>query len=131
MMRLFQILCIIFAVFAVSCKEETSPEELAAKAAKIYYEHLFSGNYSEYLSGLDGTDSIPENYREQLLVNVKQFVVSQKAIHNGIGEVRVLRSQTDSVAGYTNVFLLLCFGDSVKEEVVVPMVERDGVWRMK
>jgi hypothetical protein len=32
---------------------------------------------------------------------------------------------------YTNVFLVLCFGDSVNEEIVVPMVERNGNWRMK
>ena len=31
----------------------------------------------------------------------------------------------------TNVFLVLCFGDSVNEEIVVPMVERQGRWRMK
>lgn len=130
-MRLVQILCLVSVVLAVSCKEEPSPEELAAKAAKTYYDHLISGNYSEYLSGLDGTEGIPESYREQLLVNAKQFVLSQKDMHNGIGEVRVLRSQTDSIGGYTNVFLLLCFGDSVKEEVVVPMVSRNGEWKMK
>jgi hypothetical protein len=27
--------------------------------------------------------------------------------------------------------LMLCYGDSTTEEVVVPMIERDGRWMMK
>jgi hypothetical protein len=26
---------------------------------------------------------------------------------------------------------VLCFGDSTNEEIAVPMVERNGAWRMK
>ena len=46
-------------------------------------------------------------------------------------EVRVSSARTDSVAGYTQAFLILCFADSTQEEVVVPMVEHAGRWRMK
>jgi hypothetical protein len=45
--------------------------------------------------------------------------------------VRTVRASTDSVQKFTNVFLMLCFGDSTNEEIVVPMVERNGSWRMK
>lgn len=131
-MRRLPFLLIALLAVAVSCKEEKpSPEELASRAAKEYYEHLAAGRYAEYLSGMAGTDSIPATYREQLLVNAKQFVARQQADHGGISEVRALNVVTDSVARRTDVFLLLCFGDSVKEEVVVPMVERDGRWLMR
>ena len=36
-----------------------------------------------------------------------------------------------STLHYTSVLLMLCYGDSTTEEVVVPMVERDGRWMMK
>ena len=55
----------------------------------------------------------------------------QKEEHGGIAAVSVVKYVTDSVARQTNVFLLLSFGDSTKEEVVVPMVESPAGWRMK
>ena len=55
----------------------------------------------------------------------------QQAQHRGIREVRVSNAKTDTAQKYTAVFLVLCFGDSTNEEVVVPMVEREGRWRMK
>jgi hypothetical protein len=45
--------------------------------------------------------------------------------------VRVSNAKTDTIQKYTNVFLVLCYGDSTNEEIVVPMVEREGRWRMK
>jgi hypothetical protein len=55
----------------------------------------------------------------------------QEIIHRGISEVRVVIAKTDTLQKYTNVFMMLCFGDSTNEEIVVPMVERDGRWMMK
>jgi hypothetical protein len=37
----------------------------------------------------------------------------------------------DSVQPTANAFLMLCFGDSTIEEVVVPMVKHEGKWLMK
>jgi hypothetical protein len=55
----------------------------------------------------------------------------QQKNHRGIREVRISNAKTDSLEKYTSVFLVLCFGDSTNEEVVVPMVEQQGRWRMK
>lgn len=131
MMRLPTLLLVATLFAVLSCKEEPTPEELASRAAKEYYEHLVAGRYADYLAGMTGTDSIPEAYREQLLVNARQFMASQKAEHGGISEVRVVNAKTDSLSLRTDVFLLLCFGDSVKEEIVVPMVEQGGRWMMR
>ena len=38
---------------------------------------------------------------------------------------------TDSTQQYTSVLLMLCYGDSTSEEVIVPMVEHNGRWMMK
>ena len=108
-----------------------SAEELASLAAKGYYEHMLKGEYDSFLEGMNGFDSIPDDYREQLLVSYKQFMHQQEQVHRGICEVRIVNAKTDTIQKYTSVFLMLCFGDSTNEEVVVPMVEHNGRWRMK
>lgn len=111
---------------------QPSPEELASLAAKGYYDHLVSGEYELFLEGMDERVSMNEaDYRSQLLDSYRQYKAQQDSLHGGIREVRIVRAATDSVQKYTNVFLMLCFGDSTNEEIVVPMVERHGSWRMK
>ena len=51
--------------------------------------------------------------------------------HGGIDSVRVLRAVADTAARRADVYLLLCFGDSTKEEVLVPMVGGPEKWRLK
>jgi hypothetical protein len=108
-----------------------SREEQAALAAKGYYTNLVQGEYEQFVEGRFMADSLPADYRSQLIEGYKQFVAQQLEARNGIQEVSVSRAYTDSLAGYTNVLLMLCYGDSTTEEVVVPMVERDGRWMMK
>ena len=126
-----------------SCSE-VSREEMASLAAKGYYEHLIRGEYEAFLAGRCDADSLPENYRNQLIDGYKQFMANQASDHQGVREVKVMRAVADSVKPQTNlekggnlsgkvdVFLIVCFGDSINEEIVVPMVEQgEGKWRMK
>lgn len=110
-------------------------------AAKGYYEHLLRGEYDQFLEGLDKmsfldslemTDKTELSYRSQLTDNLRQFMAHQQQAHGGICEVNVSNVRTDTLTDYTSVFLVLCFNDSTKEEIVVPMVEREGGrWRMR
>jgi hypothetical protein len=104
---------------------------LAGLAAKGYYQHLVAGEYEQFVEGRLMADSLPADYRLQLIEGYKQFVAQQLEARKGIQEVSVSRAYTDSLADYTNVLLMLCYGDSTTEEVVVPMVEHNGRWRMK
>ncbi len=109
-----------------------SREELASLAAKGYYDHLVKGEVELFLEGRVCADSLPESYRRQLIDAYRQFIAQQEQKHLGIQDVLIVRAQTDSLTDYTNVFLMLCFGDSTNEEVVVPMIEQgEGRWRMK
>ena len=108
-----------------------SREELASLAAKGYYQHLIDGDYEHFLEGRVMGDSLPDDYRSQLIDGYKQFMAQQQSARGGIKEVRVSRAYTDSLAQYTNVLLMLCYGDSTTEGVVVPMVEHQGRWMMK
>ena len=115
----------------MGCSSEPTAEERAAQAAKTYYDHLVAGRYDEFLEGRAGADSLPADYREQLLVSCQQFMAQQTKAHQGISDVRISNARTDSLVGYTSVFLRLCYGDSLQEEIVVPMVEHNGRWCMK
>lgn len=124
------LLCAAFGLLAMGCSDK-EPRDMAAEAAKAYYDSLMAGGYGYFVDGVYRADSIPSTYRDQLVVNAKMFVYGLKEEHNGVNNIRILRSSTDSVRNVTSVFLMLCFGDSVNEEIVVPMVEKDGKWLMK
>ena len=124
-----------------SCSPAASKEDLASMAAKGYYEHLIRGEYDQFLEGLDKMaylDSLEMiekpglSYHSQLIDNLRQFMAQQEQAHGGISEVHVSNVRKDTLTDYTSVFLVLCFKDSTKEEIIVPMVERaDGRWRMR
>ena len=129
-LHLLYIIYVLNVLYITSCGNAT-PEEMASLAAKGYYEHLLKGEYEYFLQGKAGADSLPESYREQLLVGYKQFMTQQEKVHHGILDVRIASAKTDSLLHYTNVFLVLCFGDSTNEQIAIPMIEQNGKWRMK
>ena len=124
------VVLVILAILA-ACGSATK-EELASLAAKGYYDHLIHGEYEQFYEGMDQRELTGEaEYRSQMLDNFRQFMARQEKEHHGVLEVRVSNVTIDTVQQFTNVFLVLCFGDSTNEEIVVPMVERNGSWRMK
>ena len=121
----------VLALLLWACAKST-PEEMASLAAKGYYDHLIHGEFEQFLEGMDVHEGMSEeDYRSQLLDTYSQFMAQQEQSHRGIREVRIVSAKTDTIQKYTNVFLTLCFGDSTNEEIVVPMVERNGSWRMR
>ena len=132
--RLVGLVLLVFLVVLGGGCGGATPEEMASLAAKGYYEHLMRGEYRQFLEGkyfvpLDTIGTIDR--MEEHEVNLRQFMAQQEKEHHGIREVRISNAKTDTVQKVTNVFLVLCYGDSINEEVVVPMVEREGKWRMK
>lgn len=130
--NLFFILFSLFISTAFMQCAKVSPEQQAALAAEGYYRHLIAGEYEQFLQGRAGADSLPDDYREQLLTAYRQFVAQQQDNHNGITAVAVSNVRTDSLSDYTSVFLLLSYGDSTQEEIIVPMIDTgEGHWRMR
>ena len=131
-MKKLCILSLFGALVVLGACGSATKEELASLAAKGYYEHLIHGEYEQFYEGMDQREFTSEaDYRSQMLDNLRQFMARQEKEHHGILEVRVSNAATDTVQQFTNVFLVLCFGNSTNEEIVVPMVERNGSWRMK
>ncbi len=126
---------ILFAAIGFSllcaCQDAPSQNEIAARAAKAYYDQLIEGKYEQFVDGHYQPDSIPAVYREQLVANAKMFVGQQQDEHHGIRRVDVVRADVDTAKHVGNAFLTFLYGDSTSEEVVVPMVFQDGLWYLR
>ena len=130
MRKLVYLVLLVFLAQWAACSSPTR-EELASLAAKGYYQHLIEGDFEHFLEGRVMADSLPDDYRSQLIDGYSQFLAQQVKARGGINEVRISRAYTDSTLQYTSVLLMLCYGDSTSEEVIVPMVEHNGRWMMK
>lgn len=117
-----------------SCGSKSSgptAAELAGQAAQVYYEQLLKGDYESFVDGRYQPNKMPKDYREQLITNAKMYIGQQKEEHKGIKSVTVTDARADSVKHVANAFLTLTFGDNSKEEIVVPMVEKNNVWYLR
>lgn len=126
-----KLLYLFVAMVIVACTSSLDEGEVAARAAKQYYDYLLQDNISSFVDGHYRPDSIPDTYREQLITNTKMYVNQQNEEHRGIKDIRIVDTKTDMQKHAANVFLVLSFGDSTSEEIVVPMVESGGVWYLR
>jgi hypothetical protein len=124
------LISLIGLIGLVGCSEK-SREQQAMEAAQEYYEALLQGDYETFLDGRIHMDNIPESFREQLLVSYKQFVRQQQEAHQGIESFQSTRVVEDSLLQMVQVFMMVNYSDSTHEEIVVPMVEQNGKWKMK
>ena len=115
-----------------SCSQpEPTQEELAGKAVKEYYDRLLAGDYDGFLSGKADADSLPQDYRQQLLKAYEMYQQELGQTHGGVADVTVSNVRNDEAQQLMQAFLLLHFKDSVKEEIIVPMVQWNGAWKMR
>jgi hypothetical protein len=129
-----KLLFFLFFPLLMACSGKPSgPDaaQLAANAAKTYYEQLLKGDYGSFVDGRYQPTSMPESYRQQLIANAKMFVGQEEKEHKGIKSVSVADGRADTAKHVANAFLTFSYGDGTKEQVVVPMVEVKKVWYMR
>ncbi len=131
MKRLIYLSLVMLVINFVACKKEVDHGQLAAIAAKGYYDLLLEEKYEDYVNGFYRPESIPQSYHEQLVANAKMFVARQQDARKGIKEVTVANAKADTATHTANVFLQFVYGDSTSEQVLVPMVEHEGKWLMR
>lgn len=116
---------------ACSTKEDIKPEEHALQAAKAYYNELLHADYDSFLEGTLQDDSIPAAYREQLLLNTRMYMEKQRKTHGGIDKVDALSAKLDTATQEVEAYLSISYADSTKERIVVPMLQKRGIWYMR
>lgn len=129
-----KLLFFLFLPLIIACSSKPSEPDaaqLAANAAKTYYEQLLKGDYGSFVDGRYQPTELPESYRQQLIANAKMFVGQEEKEHKGIKSVSVADGRADTAKHVANAFLTFSYGDGTKEQVVVPMVEVKKVWYMR
>lgn len=128
----YKISVCLLLILCFSCsKEAPKPEDVALNAAKAYYDQLLHGDYDAFVDGSLHGDSVSGTYRRQLVLNAKMFIEKQQKEHKGIDSVSMLRATADTLHHTANAFMAFCYADSTKEEVVVPMIEKNGIWYLR
>lgn len=123
-------ICLAAALSACS-SGQSKPDVAAAMAAKDYYDSLANGGYAYFTDMHYRKERIPESYRKQLIDNTKMFLSETGKSHGGIKEVIMQNCRNDSLGTSAEAYLVLCFNDSTKEEIVVPMIKVNGKWMMR
>lgn len=128
------VISVIVAVgLMVACakKEDFPQEDVVANTAKLYYQYLIEGKYSDFVAGMDRHVERSQNDERQLVENAKLYVQQMKQQHQGLKSVDIVSSKVDTVQHMAMVFLMMEFADNTKEQVLVPMVEKDNIWLMR
>lgn len=124
-----------FGLLLVACSvggnELEVIEQRAGTTAHEYYKLLLQEKYEDFVLGMDGGDSLPAAYREQMVANTAMFVKQQRDQHKGIKEFVLSRCVADTASHTAEAMLEIVYADSTKEIVCVPLVERNGNWYMK
>ena len=126
-------LVILAAMLVIACggKGGDNPSEMAGRTDKLYFENLLHGRYDVFVDGFYRPDSIPSSYRSQLIDNARMYVAQMNDDHHGLARIDLIRATADNARNEGRAFLLLCFADSTREEVVVPMVRIENLWMMR
>ena len=96
------------------------------------YKALYIHNRAEtFLKGRVSANSLNEEHRQQLLTLYRQHVQQVNRLHSGVNRIDLSRAESDTALNVMQVFLKITYTDNTQEEVVVPMVQVDGEWKMK
>ena len=82
------LLTAISSLLLLAACSKPTPEQQAINTVLESYEGLLQGDYETFLNNRAGMDSIPDSYREQLLVSYKQFIAQQRKAHEDIVELQ-------------------------------------------
>ena len=124
----YRILLPLLLLLFAACTKSLYMHEAAREAAEGYYSMLIKGDYKGFVNGYASSESLPEDFRSQLVDATAQFMAKDdmrslmevKAIGDSLGE--------DSTA---YVMLQLHFSDSTLEQIELPLILQEDGWKMK
>ena len=133
MYRLVLLLTIVLlaACGGSTAESDLTPEEEASHTARRLYQALYQGDCETFLDSRLTAGEMPTSYRKAMLTNLKQHVAKTRDMHRGVGSIEVSHAVMGSTLHIMQVLLILNYADATKEEIVVPMVESNGEWKMK
>lgn len=121
-------LVVLFAVFGCGRKDlSASGSDGARMAAEYFYELLSKGDAKAYVDNMSDAALMDSSKYGQFVDLMKQFLHEETELRGGIVSASATRERMvgDTVG---MVFLNVEFGDSTREEVMLPVVYTRGRW---
>ena len=102
--------------------------EAVRQAAEKHYAKLIRGDYKGFVSGYAGAESLPPDYRSQLVDATAQFMASPE-----MQRLVAVQATSDTLCPDSTAYVLLQlhFSDSTSEQIGVPLVLQEDQWKMK
>lgn len=137
-MRFFHILFSGLALWAlVACgklqaeENAETPRLIDAAMVAEMYGHYIAGEYSEYVGQMASLDHATQEYRQQMADLFKQRHRAQVEENGGPVACRLVQVKPNAANTYAEVYVEVVFKDRSFEEIVLPMVRVDNVWRLR
>ena len=102
-----------------------------ADEVMAYYELYRSGNYADYVKAMQSCDDKPADFCKQMADALKQHAARIKAEKGGAVSAEFLRTELHAEHSAADAYLSVTYGDSTKEEIILPFVFCQDKWRLK
>ena len=125
---------LLLSLLLAACSPGASGDGLqppSAKEVMEYYELYRSGNYAEYVKAMQSCDDKPADFCKQMADALKQHAARIKEEKGGTVSAEFLRSELHAEHSAADAYLSVTYGDSTKEEIVLPLVFWQDKWRLK
>ena len=120
--------CLLSVVVCLGCSRGLMTHKAVQKAATDYYTLLIRGKYEKFVDGYADSESLPEDYKRELADMLKQFMAE-----GNMPSLRSVAAIGDSLLEDSTAYVMLQlnFGDSIQEQIQMPLILKKGKWRMK
>lgn len=126
MHKLLYLITTLTLLAFIACSKDKS----ACDAAEKYYGYLIKGDVERYVRSLHNYDELDEAYRSQLCDMFAQYLERERQLRKGIVAAKAVRdSLIDSLQSL--VFVEIEFGDSTREQVILPLLRTEKGWKLK
>ncbi len=125
------LLAVCLLLFSACRKKEADRESLVGQVALEYYGYLLRGDCASYVDAVWREKPLRPSERAELIDNVKMFAAGQEKERCGIKSADVDRVEISADGLSADVFLLLLYGDSTREQVLLPMTSHGGIWYLR
>ena len=128
------LLVLLLSYLLTACSPGGKGEGLqppTADEVMAYYELYRSGNYADYVKAMQSCDDKPADFCKQMADALKQHAARIKAEKGGAVSAEFLRTEMHAEHSAADAYLSVTYGDSTKEEIVLPLVFWQDKWRLK
>lgn len=116
-------------------KNDDKPKDdgrLKNEDVEAMYMNYIQGDYDVYVAQMESLDDKPAEYRKEMASLMKQRHRQQEDDHSG-GPLscRVKKLEFNPDSTLCSAFLMVTYMDETEEEVLLPLVNKGGQWRLR